>query len=159
MSYMWRKRRPSIEQKMKQQGIHLRVGFVGFSSSQGYNEEEARGIVQTVFYDLNKGLKEGQYSSIEIVSGYTAVGIPLLAYEEASKRGWKTVGIACSLASDFKCYPCDEVVIKGKNWGDESSVFLDRIDMLIKVGGGKQSQTEYKNFKGPKLEFSLSALS
>jgi len=155
---MWRKRRPSIETKVNQLGVHLSVGFVGYSASQNYNEQEARWIIQTVFSDLNKGLKEGHYSSIQIVSGYTAIGIPLLAYEEASKRGWKTVGIACSLASDYKCYPCDEVIIKGKNWGDESSVFLDKIEMLIKIGGGKQSEKEYQSFKGPKLDYPLSTL-
>jgi len=77
-----------------------------------------------------------------IVSGLTALGIPLLAYKYAESRGWKTMGIACSKAGDYECYACDRIHIVGDNWGDETSAFLASIDVLIRIGGGKQSLEE-----------------
>jgi len=93
-----------------------------------------------------------------VVSGYTDVGVPGIAYRVAGKFGMETIGIACSKAYDHPRYPCDEVIIVGDDWGDESKTFLASIDELIKVGGGKQSEAEFKSFEGPKEEFDLPAI-
>jgi hypothetical protein len=45
-------------------------------------------------------------------------------------------------------YPVDvPPIIVGDNWGDESKTFLDSIDMLVRVGGGKQSLEECNEAK------------
>ncbi len=75
------------------------------------------------------------------------MGIPALAYREAVKRGWRTVGVACAKAKDYDLFEVDEKHIVGEEWGDESERFLDMIDMMVKVGGGKQSKEEAEKAK------------
>ena len=128
----------------------LRIGVVGFSA-QCFDEEQAHKSMATFFDVLPKEV----YDRIEIVSGYTAMGVPLVAYEEAINVGFDTVGIACAKADDYDCYPCDKVIIEGENWGDESETFLNYIDMLVKFGGGEQSKAEFEAYEGAKLDFAL----
>lgn len=77
----------------------------------------------------------------------TNIGIPALAYQEAIKRNWKTIGIACTKASEYDLFPVDKKIIIGNEWGDESETFIDSIDILIRIGGGKQSLKETEIFK------------
>jgi hypothetical protein len=79
---------------------------------------------------------------ITIVSGLTNVGILALAYAEAAKRGWRTVGITSKKALTYDCFPVDESQIVGEDWGDESPTFVACIDVIIRIGGGKQSHAE-----------------
>ena len=127
----------------------LRIGIIGYSS-WGFDKDEA----QLLILDKLVQLKEIS-GDCELVSGLTAIGIPLLAYEAASFLKMRTVGIACSKAYEYDCYPCDEIIIVGDNWGDESETFLSHIDLLIKVGGGPQSAKEYASYTGPKVEITL----
>jgi len=116
------------------------IGFVGYSQ-QEFDEDMAEGIIESFFADwsfLTKGDLE-----IEIVSGLTNIGIPALVYKIAKEKGYKTVGVACEKAKEYECFPCDEEIIVGEEWGDESDLFLNRIDMLVKIGGGKQSKEEF----------------
>lgn len=104
---------------------------------------------------------ENPGSDIEVVSGLTDVGVLAIAYEEAFQRGWRTVGIACKKATEHRLYPVDEQIIVGENWGDESPRFLASIDMIVRVGGGKQSANEVeavKNAGGRVLEYDLPLL-
>jgi hypothetical protein len=123
----------------------FRVGVVGYSSSD-FNEKEAIKLIKDAFDKIPKK------DNISIVSGLTYVGILGLAYDEAVKRKWKTVGIACSKANEYKCFKVDTKVIIGDNWGDESKTFLDNIDMLIRIGGGEQSKKETKLAKSRGLK-------
>ena len=118
----------------------FKVGIVGYSG-QKFSNERASTLIKKAFEQIPSD------DEIAIVSGLTAIGIPNMAYQEADRRGWKTIGIACSKAQDYPCYPCDEAHIVGAEWGDESSLFLDSIDMLIRVGGGKQSFAECETAK------------
>ena len=77
---------------------------------------------------------------------------------EAVKLGMGTVGIACQKAFENPLFPCDQVIIEGDDWGDESATFLEYIDEMIKVGGGRQSEFEFAGFKGPKEDFELEAI-
>lgn len=134
--------------------VKLRVGVVGYSN-QDFNRDAALRLIREAFDNLNPA------ADIEIVSGLTDMGIPALAYEEATRRGWKTMGIACAKAFEYPCYPVDDVIIHGESWGDESSVFLTMIDSLIRVGGGVQSHFEAHSAKrqGKRvIEFELPAL-
>lgn len=123
---------------MVKKGV-LSVGVMGFSS-QEFDKEKALMFLQQAFDQIRTLTTPGV--RIEIVSGYTNLGIPGLAYAEAAQRGWKTVGIACEKAKEYELFPCDEILIVGENWGDESQTFLDRCDTFIRIGGGKQTIKE-----------------
>jgi len=120
----------------------LRLGVIGYSA-QEFDVDKAREILKKEFEYFKKIYGD----DVVIVSGLTAMGVPLLAYEEAKKNGWKTVGIACKKAYDYERFPVDEEIIVGEEWGDESETFLKSIDMLLKIGGGRQSLKEVQMAK------------
>lgn len=121
----------------------LRIGVVGYSVQQ-FDEQMALEHLREAYDTL---ATDYPYHQKVIVSGLTALGIPLLAYQEAVHRCWKTVGIACAKAADYPCFPVDEKRIVGEEWGEESAIFLDSIDVLLRIGGGKQSQRETAEMK------------
>jgi len=125
-----------------------RIGVVGFSA-QEFDKVDA---AAKLFSALRA--RSWLYAP-DTCSGYTNLGIPAIAYQCAQSLGMLTVGIACQKAYGYERFPCDEVIIVGTNWGDESQTFLTSIDELIKVGGGKQSAAEYAAFNGPKEELFL----
>lgn len=85
----------------------LRIGVVGYSS-QKFDEDEAKLILESVFDVIEyKFPKQNKV----IISGLTNLGIPKLAYEEARKRKWLTVGIACEQAKDYELFPVDKQYI------------------------------------------------
>jgi len=134
----------------------MKIGVVGYSHNN-IDKEKALKLIKEAF-DLVIKENELLNEEIEIVSGLTALGIPLLAYEEAKRRNWKTTGIACKLAYDYECFDVDKKEIVGDKWGDESKTFINYIDVLIRIGGGKQSKEETKMMKilGKKVyEFEL----
>jgi hypothetical protein len=129
----------------------MKIGVVGYSSGK-FDEDLAEamlelGFVNVLYYDLKHSPRISLDHEIEVVTGLTNVGIPKLAYEFAAGRNWRTVGIACEQANEYECYPVDEKIIVGTEWGDESQTFLDYIDCLIRVGGGDQSLDEVKTFR------------
>ncbi len=131
----------------------LNVGVIGYST-QDFDKEAAIDYLQGAFKTIN-----AIYPKIVLVSGLTNLGIPALAYAEAKKLGWQTIGIACEKANDYELFPVDEKIIIGKEWGDESQTFLNSIDILIRIGGGQQSLREAAEFKKsnrPIIEFDLS---
>lgn len=117
----------------------MRVGLVGYSK-QKFNEHEALACIKQAFDYLEENANHGNQNVL--VSGLTDLGIPGIGYREADSRGWKLVGVACEKAKNYCCYPVDKEVFVGHNWGDESERFLDEIDILVRVGGGKQSLAE-----------------
>ena len=132
----------------------LNIGCVGYSSGK-FNKKLGEALVGIAFKLIEEKYPSDKYT---LVSGYTDMGIPAIAYRLADKLGWETVGIACKKAEDNPCYEVDKVIIEGSDWGDESKTFLDYIDVLIRVGGGKQSIAETntaKECKIPVYEFDL----
>ena len=130
----------------------MRIGFVGYSAGK-YDVKKAQEIIDTIFNDINK-----KYQNVEIVSGATYMGIPGQVYEKASEYSFKTIGFMCKEGYDCVLYPCDEIYAIGDNWGDESSFFITDIDMLYRIGGGKQSLEEVKvvkNLGKPVIEYEL----
>ncbi|NEO31994.1 MAG: hypothetical protein F6K36_16470 [Symploca sp. SIO3C6] len=116
----------------------MRIGVVGYSK-QIFEADIAQSLIQQAFDAI--AMKKN-IEVIEVVSGLTQLGIPALAYQEAVRRGWKTVGVACRKALDYRCFPVDQRIIVGRNWGDESQTFLDMIDVLLRFGGGQQAHFE-----------------
>jgi len=134
----------------------VKIGVVGYSAQKFDQNEAAKKICDA--YDII----DEKYADSEkaVVSGLTDLGIPGLAYREAVKRNWRTVGIACSEAENYDCFPVDETKIVGSNWGDESPTFLDTIDVLVRIGGGNQSMRETAEHKSRgkfALEYNLLA--
>lgn len=135
----------------------IRIGVTGYSA-QKFDVDEANRMLRESYDILN-----GEFSDKEkvIVSGLTDLGIPALAYREAVRRNWKTVGIACFKARDYDCFPVDERTLTGLDWGEESETFLESIDVLVRIGGGNQAKRETAEFKGLKkkvMEYDLPAL-
>ena len=126
----------------------LSVGLVGYSQ-QAFDEKEAKKVIKAAFDYIEKKYKDPHKC---LVSGLTDLGIPRLGYEEAKKRGWLTSGVACRKAHQYKVFPVDEEVIVGSNWGDESETFIELIDVLVKIGGGKQAESEARMAKRLRLE-------
>ena len=121
----------------------MKIGVVGYSAGK-FSQEIAERLVDIGFEYMEISTGEHQF---EIVSGYTDLGIPALAYRHATAAGHRTVGIACKKAEEYDCYPTDETIIVGDNWGDESETFLKSIDGLIRIGGGPQSFKEATLFR------------
>lgn len=114
------------------------VGIMGYSG-QKFDIDRAKQLLCEAFSLIEEKYPNRQ---IAVVSGYTNLGIPALAYAEATKRGWETIGVACSKAKEYEVFPCNKVYIVGENWGDESPVFLDMCKVFVRVGGGGQSLRE-----------------
>lgn len=134
----------------------IKIGVVGYSA-QKFEETEAVRMLREAYDSINS-----QYADKlkVVVSGLTDLGIPALAYREAISRNWRTMGIACSKAKDYDCFPVDEEIIVGSEWGDESQTFLESLDVLVRVGGGKQALRETVQFREsgkPVLEYNLPA--
>lgn len=130
----------------------LKIGLIGYSDKK-FDKELANRLTHIGLLEAaNKYLKGQSPKDIHVVSGLTNIGIPAIGYAFAKEMGWKTVGIACAKASDYECFPVDEKIIVGKDWGDESETFLDYIQVLVRIGGGKQSLNEEKMAKEKGLE-------
>ncbi|MFA5599228.1 MAG: hypothetical protein WDA06_01395 [Phenylobacterium sp.] len=121
----------------------LYVGLVGYSS-QEFDETKAKQLIKEAFDEIED---KADGAAISLVSGLTDLGIPALGYQEGARRGWRLIGVAPKVANEFAWCDCDEIVIEGENWGDESEKFLSMIDILIRVGGGKQSEAEAQQVK------------
>ena len=144
----------SLTSKHHSRDGKLHVGVVGYSS-QSFDQRTALLLIQKAFDSLD------QTVDVAIISGLTQLGVPALAYEESVRRGWQTVGVACKKAFQYPCFPVDDRIIVGDNWGDESSTFLNTIDVLIRIGGGTQSHLEARLAKSQGkcvMEFELPAL-
>ena len=124
----------------------IRIGVVGYSS-QKFDESKARSYLSEAFDKVESDYRGTISPTFIVISGPTDIGIPALAYREAIKRKWMTVGIACEKAKEYDCFDVNYSLIEGKNWGDESPFFLKAIDVMVKIGGGKQSQSEAKQAK------------
>lgn len=116
------------------------VGAMGYSDKK-FDKEEARKYINQAF-DRIQYVNDDPRTKFALVSGYTYLGVPGIAYEEAVKRGWKTVGVACSQAKNYQCYPTNLVFIIGNKWGQESPTFLNMCTTFLRVGGGDQSMRE-----------------
>ena len=135
----------------KVEGRPMKIGVVGYSGAK-FNEKKAKSLVRKSFDLIEKYHSTYPDGNYIVVSGLTDMGIPALAYREALKREWGTMGVACSKANEYELFPVDHKVISGEEWGDESEVFLYNIDVLIRIGGGPQSMDETQKAKDMGLE-------
>lgn len=123
----------------------IKYGIVGFSRNQ-FDKKRATEILEELFESIKSKHLDKE---IEIVSRYTNSGIPQIAYELSDKFGFITVGFSANQALKVRSgvYPVSKVILKGEKFGDESEDFVNYIDELIRIGGGKQSRHETELFK------------
>jgi hypothetical protein len=120
----------------------IKVGVIGYSA-QKFDISEATRLLESSL----KPIKQKYDKDVELVSGLTYLGIPAVAYRLAESYGWYTAGVACAKATMYDCYPVERQQIVGAEWGDESVAFLSQLDILVRIGGGKQSIAEAQDFK------------
>ena len=123
----------------------MKIGVVGFSRSQ-FDKKMAILKLRNILEILTLG-KDA--TNIEIISGYTNMGVPRIAYRLADDMGLKTVGFSAKQALRVRAgvYPVKEVILVGERFGDESQKFIEYIDVLVRIGGGPQSRKEVALFK------------
>lgn len=124
----------------------MKIGIVGFSSKH-INEQLATTLLEDMICKIAAGCSSSE--EVEVVTGLTNIGIPKLAYQIADKHKFIKVGISAQQAYRVKCgiYFVDKEIIVGEFFGDESQTFVDYIQYLVRVGGGKQSASEVNLFK------------
>ena len=123
----------------------LYIGVIGYSE-QTFDEEKAREIIEEAYEDIEQEY-HNDFDEFVVVSGLTNQGIPKIAYEVADEMGYRTVGVAPEESHGMSIYDVDEIVYSGSKWGDESETFINMIDVLVKVGGGEQSEKELQMAK------------
>ena len=123
----------------------IKIGVVGFSRNQ-FDKLEATRKLKSILWTL---AKDKNPQSFELVSGYTASGVPKIAYILADELGIETVGFSAKQALNVRngVYPVKKVILVGQKFGDESEKFVEYIDILIRIGGGKQSRHEVTLFQ------------
>ena len=105
-----------------------RIGVVGYCPPTRYDEKKALEYLEDAFKRFAKDFPERK---IVIVSGVTNVGVLAQAYRLATEHGYATGGVACEKAASYELFPLTErPIIVGKNWGDESLVFINGIDAI-----------------------------
>jgi hypothetical protein len=125
----------------------FRLGVVGFSRPS-FDQSAAAALLATAIPDM-LARHGATAATAELVSGLTDQGVPALAYRAAAALGLRTVGLSARQALRVAAgrYPVDELVISGTRFGDESPLFIARIDALIRIGGGPQSRHEVELFR------------
>lgn len=116
------------------------LGVVGYCPPSEFDEDEARRMINEGYDQVER---EHSDQEIQVAAGLSYCGVLGIAYEEAVKRDWKTIGIAPQQAVDnYELFPVDETQVVGEKFGDESATFVSAIDGLLRVGGGPQSKRE-----------------
>ena len=123
----------------------LKIGVVGFSRSQF----DKKAAILQLRNHLEYFVEKYPEHIISVVSGYTNMGVPRLAYQIADDMDLHTVGFSAKQALKVRSgvYPVKEEVIVGEKFGDESAEFIKYIDVLLRIGGGPQSRKEVEMFK------------
>jgi len=134
----------------------LKIGVVGFSRNQ-FDQQDA---AQKLKHLITKIVENNEGKNIELVSGLTNMGVPRLAYLLADELGLITVGFSAKQALRVRAgvYPVQKQIIVGQKFGDESDEFIQYIDVLVRIGGGKQSRHETELFKQQYADEDLSQI-
>jgi len=123
----------------------LKIGVVGFSR----NQFDKKTAILQLRNHIEHFIEKYPDHKISIVSGYTNMGVPKLAYQIADDLSLHTVGFSAKQALRVRSgvYPVKEEILVGERFGDESEEFIRYIDVLLRVGGGPQSRKEVEMFK------------
>lgn len=119
----------------------LKIGVVGYCPPSKFNEAMATEMICEAYDRITVEYPDRAFVC---VSGLCDVGVLAIAYAEAKRRGWRTVGFTSSVAKScgHPLFPVDEELIVGEKWGEESDAFVAYIDCLVRIGMGAQSLRE-----------------
>jgi hypothetical protein len=126
--------------------MKIAIGVVGYSG-QKFDVAEAERLLRIEFDDLLQSFPFEPYE-VEVVSGYTNIGIPEIAFRLAKEYGFTTRAIANQKDLQPKYngqHPDVNCVVLNDEWverGQESEYFVKYCHMFVQIGGGKQSFAE-----------------
>lgn len=130
--------------------ICYNVGLVGFSSEEKIQNEQ---IIEKILLNEFQKISDERGNNIALVSGLTNMGVPRIGYYLARNTfNWKTIGISAKEAYNYPRFEVDKEIIVGEKFGDESEFFINYIDILIAVGGGKQTEKEIMMAKNKNIK-------
>lgn len=111
--------------------LPLKIGVVGYIT-QKFDEEKARKLLKRIFDKIN-----GKYPKRRkvVISMLVDLGVCSLAYREATRRRWKTVGIENQLVRTYKPFPVNEVVRAETAMHERFSFFTIPLDVVVRIGG------------------------
>lgn len=116
----------------------LYIGVVGYREAR-FDTALARRLIRDDFMRI---AYRNPSREVIVVVGLIDVGVAGIAYREAKRHGWKTIGVACkkARAGEYVWLDAHEWRIAGENWGDELEVFLSDLHLLIRIGSNWWSQ-------------------
>ncbi|MDD5456229.1 MAG: hypothetical protein PHV30_04265 [Candidatus Margulisbacteria bacterium] len=122
---------------MKETHDKLRLGFAG-NSGRKTDVGRHKLILSSLMLNTNPKY----HDLLENVSGMTAIGGVKSFYEVSNEMNISSSGIMSSKGIGYKLANTQRMIVWGSEWGSESEVFLQSIDILLILGGGGQTATE-----------------
>jgi hypothetical protein len=130
-----------------QQNLYLAgvLGFAGQWERSGLDAAELTQFVADARTALTEELQRvhGLHGERLVVStGATNTGVLQLTYDICREKNFPTFSVAPDCALNYEVGPLDYVLPYGREFGDESDLFVQLCDEFILLGGGKQSHRE-----------------
>ncbi len=131
----------------QQESWHV-IGVMGFAGSwrhTGLSGEELANHKHNMKAALASVLlaeKAWWDDALVVSSGATDAGVLQLTYELCTEHNIRALGVAASQTLNHSIARLDMLIPSGKQFGDESDVFLRTADAFLLLGGGMQSYDE-----------------
>lgn len=129
------------------QGLFV-LGVMGFAGSwkrsgkQGDVLERWVGAMREALREQFLSWKEEHGDRLVIASGATNLGVLQVTYALCEEMGIWAMGVAPDRVLRYALGKMQHMLPYGKQFGDESGVFLRVSDAFLLLGGGEQSQRE-----------------
>ena len=133
----------SIEDYKERDGAFF-IGVTGFSTDRDIDWSKARKALRKLFTTIKQSDANGK--QVAISSGATNYGVVAVAYQVCHELNMKCIGVASGKPFVDKTLKLSSFLDRswfiGNNWGDESPVFLQTLDVMVALGGGNQATRE-----------------
>jgi len=121
------------------------MGFAGRWERSGLEGEELARFVADAREALGAELsrfRERHGGRLVVATGATNTGVLQLTYELCAGAGVPTLSAAPDASLKYELGPLRYVIPAGREFGDESDLFVSLCDEFVLLGGGKQSRRE-----------------
>jgi hypothetical protein len=121
------------------------LGFAGPWERSGLDDEELAAFVAEARDALTIELRRVQETYGErlvVATGATNTGVLELTYAICQEKHIATFSVAPDCALNYEIGTLQYVLPHGREFGDESALFVSLCDEFILLGGGKQSYRE-----------------
>ena len=119
----------------------LKIGITGYVE-QRFDQQQALKFLRKAFDKIEKKYPK---RTKEVVGKLIDAGIYAIAYREAIRRKWKTVGIPFSEFKRYRPFPVKEAIqLRGQN---EHDLFKNMVDILVRIGGLYRARGECEEAK------------